>query len=978
MKISTFLYLLLLTILVLQPARLRAQNYLLPVAGTASYTTCTGTLYDDGGPDALYDTEAKGSVTLRPGTAGGKLKLAFSLLELDSVRSSVTVYDGLDTNAPYIGRFYHGLPTVYATGSTGALTIVLASYGGQARRGMAAAISCVTGVPPTDLAAQSLRLSATGVPTNDSFTAEVRIANLSGPLNSYRLNYLLSTDNVAGYGDVPLGTSTWSLAQGDWTFNELSLRVPTGTAPGTYYVLCEAIPDALNDISYLNNTAAAPLTVLAQTPRVDLALTDVSAPAPRPVTVSMPFYVKNRVQNLGRTVAIASQMGYYFSADATLSPDDALLGTAPAEMALIDKYIVAQTELTLPPGTALGTYYLLSVADYDDQVIEDNEQNNVFAQRLTVVPPTTNVGFESTRTVAPTQPMAGGSLYVRCSAQNKGSSVVDSVGVGYYLSADATLSPDDVLLDQLPVGPLLVWAFTNYSLPISRTLTVPVGTPPGKRYLLLVADPRNQLAESDETDNLVAIALDIAVPVIDLTISSLRYTSAYPPATGTPLVLRYTLANLGTTQAYPVGVGYFLSTDNQLSADDVPLPLRSQQGTLLAGGASQVMDVSDLYSPFLPASTAPGAYYLLAVADPLQQIAETNETNNVAAVALQVGVPVLDLTLTFKPNMLPAQASAGAVLNLGYYVNNAGSTPAATPSVGFYLSTDAQLSSNDILIGGGRLRNTAYPSYYIDGSSKPVVPPTLAPGNYYLLGAVDDLNDFAETNETNNVQAVALAITAARPDVAWQQTPYLTPRQAVAGSLVTTESYVYNLGAGLADATAVGYYLSADPVFSADDVLMGRTPVAPVQPGYSATVEGTFTVPAATASGRYYVLFVADPLLALDDSNRSNNVIHTTITVTPLPLATREQTAGYALQVSPVPVARATPLLVQFSGAGIRTEAALILYNSMGQEVFSQSLALAPGQRNQAAVSTANLAAGVYILHLTGPGLNAVRRVVVE
>lgn len=978
MKISTFLYILILTVLALHPASVRAQTYLLPTTGTAIYTTCADTLYDDGGPDNLYDTEARGSVTLRPGTAGGKIKLAFSLLELDSVRCNVTVYDGLDTNAPYLSRFYHGLPTVYATGSTGALTVVFSSYGGQARRGMAAAISCVTSVPPTDLAVQSLRLDVASVPTNDDFAAVARVTNLSGPLTSYTLRYLLSTDKLAGTNDVVLGTATWSLAQGDWTDGTQTLRVPTGTAPGAYYLLTEVVASSVSvyDTNYTNNVAWAPLTVLAQTSGVDLAITDASSDVYWPVAAGTSFYARERVQNLGRTLAMASQVGYYLSADATLSPDDILLGTELAEVPIGNKFTPMVSFLNLPGSTALGTHYLLSVADYDDQVIEDNEQNNVRAQKLTVVPPVANVGFESTRTIAPTQPAAGGSLYVRCSIQNKGSALIDSVGVGYYLSADQTLSADDILLDQASVQQFAAGPFAYYT--ITRTLTIPVGTPPGKRYLLLVADPLNQLAESNETDNLVAITLAVVVPDVDLTISALRYASAYPPAVGTSLVLRYTLSNLGTTQAYPLEVGYYLSTDDQLSADDVLLPRLQQALSPLAGGASQVVDVADPYSPFLPADTAPGAYYLLAVADYSQQVTETKETNNVAAVAIQVGQPVLDLTLSFQPNVLPTQAAAGTTINLGYSLYNTGTTPAYKPAVGFYISTDPKLSSDDILIGAERLRNTVYPTYSVDRTGKLAIPPTIGPGKYYLLGAVDDLNEFAETNETNNVVAVALAITSARADLSWRETPYLTPKQAIAGSLASTESYVYNIGAGLASASSIGYYLSTDPVFSTDDVLVGSTPVAEVRPGYSAIVEGTFKVPAATAGGRYYVLFVADHLRELDDLDRSNNVSRTTITIAPLPLATREQTAGYELQVSPVPVAQATPLRVQLSGQGTRAEAALALYNSLGQVVSSRSLALVPGQRNQAEVPTTGLAAGVYVLRLTGPSLNAVRRVVVE
>ena len=549
--------------------------------------------------------------------------------------------------------------------------------------------------------------------------------------------------------------------------------------------------------------------------------------------------------------------------------------------------------------------------------------------------------------------------------------------MGYYLSADRVFDAGDVLLDQALVGQLAVWSFTYYSLTLDRTLTIPVGTPVGKQYLLLVADPLNQLAESDETDNLVAVALDVAVPAVDLAISSLRYNSTSPPAVGSLLALRYTLSNLGATQADPIEVGYYLSTDNQLSADDVPLP-QLPRAFSLNGGTSQVIDMYEPYGPLLPANTAPGAYYLLAVADHLGSISETDETNNVAAVAIQFGPPAVDLSLAFAPHTLPAQTPAGMVVNLGYYLYNTGTTPAQTPTSGFYLSTDQQLSSDDILIGAERVRNTLYPKGSVDRSARLVIPPTIAPGKYYLLGVADDPNEFAETNETNNVQAVALAILPARPDLVSPAGPYLSLKQVAAGGQVSTESYVNNIGAGLAAASVVGYYLSVDPVFSSDDVLLDSAPVAQVQAGYSAIVHGTFTVPAATAGGRYYVLFVADYLRKLDDSDRGNNMSRTTLTVTALPLAAREQTAGYALHVSPVPAAQGTPVRVQLSGPGARTEAAVVLCNSLGQVVATQALALAPGHRNQVDIPTAGLAAGVYVLRLTGPGVGAVRRVVVN
>jgi hypothetical protein len=69
---------------------------------------------------------------------------------------------------------------------------------------------------------------------------------------------------------------------------------------------------------------------------------------------------------------------------------------------------------------------------------------------------------------------------------------------------------------------------------------------------------------------------------------------------------------------------------------------------------------------------------------------------------------------------------------------------------------------------------------------------------------------------------------------------------------------------------------------------------------------------------------------------------------------------------------------MQLNGPGTRTEASLGLYNNLGQLLTTRGIRLMPGQNNQVEISTTGLAAGVYILRLTGPSLNAVRRVVIE
>jgi subtilase family serine protease len=963
--------LLIISLLALHPALLRAQSYQLPIEGMATYTTCAGTLYDDGGPTRPHDTNASGGVTLRPGTPGAKLKLEFTLLDIDSVSTYVQVYDGPDTKAPIIGWFNRGQPTVYATGTTGALTVVLTSYG-LPLRGFAATISCVTSPPPSaDLAVQNIQVYPKVAPAGDFINIGARIANLTGGLTAYRVRYLLSTDRTLNADDTELAQANNSVAAGTWVPEGQRLQLPSSVAPGNYYVLCVAELVGDSEVNTANNLAYAPLFIPAPTPIPDLAVTSAQFNVPRLLGAGTSLFVVTRVQNWGSTFAQSSEIGYYFSADSTFSANDQLLATTVAQTPTAGKSSYVYGSVAIPQTATPGTYYLLCVADHRDQVIEADEQNNVYAVPLQVSSPSVDVSFSKLRNVATNKPGAGGSITATCYLQNEGSARADSATVGYYLSADQLLSADDVLLGHASAGPLLPGDdLAGY---LSRILTIPSGTPLGKRYLLLVADYRQELPEADETNNVAALTLDVVVANTDLAITTPKNGSIYSPAVGTAFYTRCTLANQGTTPVYPVTVGYYFSTDNQLSADDVLLgqsQLRPQEG-----GDIQLVD--DKIT--LPSNAALGTAYILFVADYLDKVAETDETNNMAALAIQVSRPNIDLVLGYSSNVLAPQAAAGTEFKLGCYFNNLGTTPAYAPTVGFYLSTDPVLSSDDLLIGIDQLSwNSVYPSSYANLTGSAVIPRNTVPGRYYVLGVADYLNEFAESDRTNNVCYAALEVTPATCDLKVVENVYLSPKKALAGSQVTTESYVYNVGNALASPCKVGYFLSADPYFSPSDILLGSTDAEAVRAGYSNIVAGSFVVPAATPTGRYYILFIADYLHQTNDSDQSNNVRYTTLTVTGQVLATREQTAGYELSVLPVPVAGPTPLQVQLSSRSTRGNATVALYTTMGQVVATHGLALVPNRTNQTTFQTTGLATGVYILRITGPDLNVTRRVVIE
>src|SRR5207245_1646118 len=68
----------------------------------------------------------------------------------------------------------------------------------------------------------------------------------------------------------------------------------------------------------------------------------------------------------------------------------------------------------------------------------------------------------------------------------------------------------------------------------------------------------------------------------------------------------------------------------------------------------------------------------------------------------------------------------------------------------FYLSTDALLSSNDILLDGSHIVPGLNAGDSSTGSTSVTIPAGLTPGSYYFFAKADNSNAVAETQENNN------------------------------------------------------------------------------------------------------------------------------------------------------------------------------------------------------------------------------------
>ena len=80
--------------------------------------------------------------------------------------------------------------------------------------------------------------------------------------------------------------------------------------------------------------------------------------------------VSDTTENQGGGVAAATQTSFYLSANTALDASDVLLGMRAVPALAGGQASNVSTPLTVPAGTAVGSYYVIAKADYGSVVVE--------------------------------------------------------------------------------------------------------------------------------------------------------------------------------------------------------------------------------------------------------------------------------------------------------------------------------------------------------------------------------------------------------------------------------------------------------------------------------------------------------------------------------------------------------------------------------------------------------------------------------
>ena len=242
------------------------------------------------------------------------------------------------------------------------------------------------------------------------------------------------------------------------------------------------------------------------------------------------------------------------------------------------------------------------------------------------------------------------------------------------------------------------------------------------------------------------------------------------------------------------------------------------------------------------------------------------------------------------------------------------------------------------------------------------IPAGTTAGNWYLVARSDGDGGVAETQEANNTAARLVQVGGNLVISA-----LTVPAKGAAGEPLVVTDTTRNSGAGSAPASVTRFYVSANALRDAGDVLLaGGRAVPELAAGASSTGSISVTLPASLSPGTYYVIAVADADGLVAETLETDNTLARSVSVGP-DLVVTAMTVPYNVRAG---FAVAIADTVQDQGAGAAAPSTTRFYLSANVALDASDVLLA-GSRGVPALAAGGSSAGttsVVIPAGTAPG----------
>ena len=494
----------------------------------------------------------------------------------------------------------------------------------------------ITGASDLEITASGIKISPASVTAFQQFEITAVIRNTGNmdavnvPVRFLANGEELATLNLSGVnaGGSNRAILTTSLPKG--TYNITVALDPERTLPNEH--------NLTNNTAYKTFNVTAPLTTQA-----DLAVSDLLIEPALPIQ-NTSTNLTATVVNLGGT-DILSAFAVEFK-----DGSDILHTFTVSSLAAGQK-----TKLTLTANLTEGNHTLAVTADPANAITEETKANNSLHKEITVAADTTPADLAvASVSLDKENPNVQDKIVATAVICNLGTSVAENFFV--RVTVNGTALGEDYKIESLPGGGI-------FNLQIPYTVTKE-----GENSIQVAADSRNDIEESDETNNNgTAVFTATKIPRPDLTIPD-GGLSCNPenPLPGIPFEYKITVANIGNENA-PASKLIVSEGHPQMAG-----AIRLAEAAVAPIDAGKQTTVST----FLTLGADRNNIFIFVDGD--DEIAESNEENNLFKTSLTVSSRP-DLMVDANGIFLShTDLTKGKIVELKAIVTNIGTADAGT------------------------------------------------------------------------------------------------------------------------------------------------------------------------------------------------------------------------------------------------------------------------------------------------------------
>ena len=541
----------------------------------------------------------------------------------------------------------------------------------------------------------------------------------------------------------------------------------------------------------------------------------------------------------------------------------------------------------------IGNYVLRIQTDVDQRITEENENNNIFINRLTIPSVHADLFAYNVSSNLEQSIVAGNMLEVTWFVRNIGNRLAQGSWQDVvYIDSSPSLSPSSIRLSTAVADGTLM-SDQEYQQTLNVTIPIILS---GDVNISVYVDENMDLFENGNTqNNIISFPLVvIAPPSPDLRVSSISYTQTLTESNERILVVSWTVTNIGNTmeQRSSWRDEIFLSKSATFNkSESVSIGYTNIRDQALSSNQAYSTSTTAVLN-----ANISGYHYVFVVTDSSGEQLELNgESNNVERSSDRIDIipaPLPKLKIAINSSNYPGSLTSGSAITVSYNVTNIGERSIALSSWTdqIYLSPQSGLDRKTIQENGmfvGEVINNRELEVGEAYSVSTVVSLPYGLNQYvYIMVVVDvneNLGDPAVIGSMQMLHRVSshsfLVENGPLPDLVIQ--PLLASTVFRSGEPTTLTFQVINKG----DRAASGLwydtvYLSRNAALDEFDIRL-RT----IKNNGSLEIRSTYTqtvtafIPYSLPSSEYYLFFETDVGDRQLEIRENNNIISTIVNI---------------------------------------------------------------------------------------------------